>query len=750
MLEDESANGTGLHLAPATAPSRLAGAVLAEEAKRRQVQAERSADVVLPDDLLPGVHVEPLSLRETLRAGGLAMMVVIVAIAVVEEFNRQTVSVLGPDIQDTFAITDTKLVGLASFGGVALVLGAVPLGWLADRVSRRLIVVGSLLVASLGLLLVASSANTFQLFWGFTLVGLGAAYNNPVYGSLIADQYPIPGRGRAFALFALATPVGLMIGPFVAGTVSDLAGGAEGWRWVYLTIAAAIVLLAVAASIFLKDPPRGRFEQELVLGELLSEETQEHELPITIATAYQRMKKIRTFWFVCTGLGVLGFALITVPLQLGLLLRDGYGYGAYTRGWILSLAQIPAVVAMIAAGYLYDRAFRDDPERMVRQAGLFIVAFGAILVVGLRFEPIALLIGFYAVAAACTSAALVAVGPIVASVSPYRLRAQAFAIVPVFTFLMGGFFGSLLVGAMSDAHGERTALTVVVPLSATIGGLLFVHGARFLKRDISLAVEDLLEEQAEQRRMRQSPEDVPVLQVRNLDFSYGPVQVLFDVELEVRRGEVVALLGTNGAGKSTLLRAISGLGIPDRGVVRLNGQALTYVEAEVRFQVGVVQLRGGAGTFPDLTVVENLRTSLLACRLETEEVQQRIARVMELFPALASRPGVDARELSGGQQQMLALAMALVHEPEVLLIDELSLGLAPTVLQELLEVVAHLKAEGQTMVIVEQSLNVALAFADRAVFMEKGRVQFEGPAQELLERDDLAKAVFLGGERAGR
>ncbi len=750
QLEDDPAGAARNGNAPHIAPASLAGAVLAEEAKSQQAQAERSADVVLPDDLLPGVEAAPMSLRETLRAGGLATMVVIILVTVVEEFNRQTTTVLGPDIQSTFSISDTKLVGIASFGGVALVLGAVPLGWLADRISRRLIVVVSLLVASLGLILVAASVNTFQLFWAFTLIGFGAAYSNPVYGSLIADQYPIPGRGRAFALYATATPVGLMLGPFVAGFVADVAGGPEGWRTVYVVIAVIVVLYAIGAAVFLKDPARGRFEQELVLGELLDEETTKRELPITIATAYQRMKKIKTFWFVCTGLGVLGFALITVPLQLGLLLRDSYHYGAYTRGWVLSLAQIPAVVAMIAAGYLYDRAFRENPERMVRQAGLFIVAFGAVLVIGLRFDSIVLLIGLYALAGACTSAALVAVGPIVSSVSPYRLRAQAFAIVPVFTFLMGGFFGSLLVGALSDAHGQRTALTVVVPLSATIGGLLFFSGARYLKRDISLAVEDLLEEQQEQERMRQSPGDIPVLQVRNLDFSYGSVQVLFDIDLEVRKGEVVALLGTNGAGKSTLLRAISGLGIPDRGVVRLNGQALTYVEAEVRFQVGVVQLRGGAGVFPDLTVAENLRTALLACHLSSEEVQEKVATAMALFPALTSRSGVAAGQLSGGQQQMLALAMALVHEPEVLLIDELSLGLAPTILQELLVVVARLKAEGTTMVIVEQSLNVALAFADRAIFMEKGRVQFEGPAQELMERDDLAKAVFLGGERAGR
>jgi len=121
-------------------------------------------------------------------------------------------------------------------------------------------------------------------------------------------------------------------------------------------------------------------------------------------------------------------------------------------------------------------------------------------------------------------------------------------------------------------------------------------------------------------------------------------------------------------------------------------------------------------------------------------------RSLETFPALEARTTAAARELSGGQQQMLALAMALMHEPEVLLIDELSLGLAPVVVQELLGVVERLRDQGQTMVIVEQSLNVALAFADRAIFMEKGRIRFEGPAQELAERDDLARAVFLGGE----
>ena len=222
--------------------------------------------------------------------------------------------------------------------------------------------------------------------------------------------------------------------------------------------------------------------------------------------------------------------------------------------------------------------------------------------------------------------------------------------------------------------------------------------------------------------------------------------MLFDVSFDVAPGEVVALLGTNGAGKSTLLRAISGLGIPDRGVVRLNGRTITYAEAETRFRVGIVQLRGGAGTFPGLSIGDNLRASLLGIELQPDEIERRINVAIKRFPALHGRLNENAESLSGGQQQMLALAMTLIQEPEVLLIDELSLGLAPVIVQELLGVIEQLKADGQAMVIVEQSLNVALAFADRAVFMEKGQVRFSGPAQELAERGDLARAVFLGGE----
>ncbi len=727
-------------------PASLAAAVLTAEASRQEEQAARSAVTILPDDLLPGVGEEQMRLGEALRAGGAATVVMLALITVAEQLERAAGGVLAPDIQDTLHMSDTTLIGVSAFGGVALVLGAVPLAWLADRVSRVRIVwiatIGWGVVTALNGLVV----NPFQLFCTRVGVGFGQAYSVPVFASLLTDRYPIQGRARVYSLYWLSQPVGLLFGPFVAGAIATTAGGDEGWRWTYIVLAFVPLVLGLISLVVLREPARGRYEQELILGEVLTPDATKKELPVSMSTAYARMKKIKTFYFICTGIGVLGFALVAVPVQLGLLLDDSYGYSAYTRGWMLSLTSIASLIAIPIAGLAYDRLFRKNPMFVVRLAGAFIVAYGIFLFIAMRFQPIGPLMFFVALGGACTSAAFVSVGPIVGAVAPYRMRTQAFALIPVFIFLMGGFFGGILAGALSDAHGERTALSIVAPIAGTIGGLLFVYGARYLKRDISLAVEELLEEQAELGRMSANPDDIPVLQVHNLDFSYGPVQVLFDVGLEVRRGEVLALLGTNGAGKSTLLRAISGLGIPDRGVVRLNGRTLTYVDAEIRFRQGIVQLRGGAGVFPELTVADNLHASLFASAKSRAERQARIEVLLARFPGLAERRSLHARDLSGGQQQMLALAMALVHEPEILLIDELSLGLAPLVVEELLVVVDELKAAGQTMIIVEQSLNIALAFADRAVFMEKGHVRFEGPARELAERGDLVRAVFLGGE----
>ena len=319
--------------------------------------------------------------------------------------------------------------------------------------------------------------------------------------------------------------------------------------------------------------------------------------------------------------------------------------------------------------------------------------------------------------------------------------------VGVYIFLMGGFFGGLLAGGLSDAHGERTALTAVVPPAALIGGLLIIYGSRYMKRDIALTISELKEQQAELQRLHKDPGNIPVLQVRNIDVSYGNLQVLFDVGFDVRKGEVLALLGTNGAGKSTILKAVSGLVMPDRGVVRMNGRTITLVEPQYRASMGLVLVPGGEAVFSSMTVEENL---LVWSRQISDhgKRKEKLAQVHETFDMLWQRRDQRAGSLSGGQQQMLALAKAVMLDPELLCIDELSLGLAPVVVQDLLKIVEKLKEQGVTMVIVEQSVNVALSIADRAVFMERGQVKFEGPAQDLLNRDDLLRAVFLSGAGA--
>ena len=224
------------------------------------------------------------------------------------------------------------------------------------------------------------------------------------------------------------------------------------------------------------------------------------------------------------------------------------------------------------------------------------------------------------------------------------------------------------------------------------------------------------------------------------------MQILFDVSFEVRRGETLALLGTNGAGKSTILRAIAGLGTPSRGVVRLHGRSITYAAPEERTRLGVLLLPGGKSVFGDMTIAENLEMATWNHHGDRADLDRRIDAAYELFPELAARRGQLASSLSGGEQQLLALAGVLACEPDVLIIDELSLGLAPVMVERLVAVMQQLREREMTIIVVEQSLNVAAAIADRAVFLEKGHVRFEGPISDLVERDDLARAVFFGKE----
>jgi ABC-type branched-subunit amino acid transport system ATPase component len=442
----------------------------------------------------------------------------------------------------------------------------------------------------------------------------------------------------------------------------------------------------------------------------------------------------------------IGFGLFTGPVLANLWVQDRFGLDALERGLLGSLGGIGVVLVVPFASRRYDALYREDPAKALRLIGLLILPVAVLTPIQYAM-PNAVAFSLAGVPpTVLVITAFSMVGPVLQSVVPYRLRGMGAAFGGIYIFFIGATGGALLAAFFVDALDARAAVLLLVIPSMLVGGAFILRSAVFIKHDLSLVVAELREELAEEERRRADPDAVPAIQVHGVDFSYGQVQVLFDIGFEVRRGEVLALLGTNGAGKSTILRAIAGLGTPSRGVVRLHGETITYVTPEQRVRMGIQLLPGGKGVFPGMSVAENLEMGAYLYRTDAADRDRRIARALDLFPDLAARQEQLAGSMSGGQQQMLALAITLLHDLEVLLIDELSLGLSPIVVQDLLGLVERLKDEGMTIVVVEQSLNVALALADRAVFLEKGQVRFEGPAAELLERDDLARAVFLGQE----
>jgi branched-chain amino acid transport system ATP-binding protein len=240
---------------------------------------------------------------------------------------------------------------------------------------------------------------------------------------------------------------------------------------------------------------------------------------------------------------------------------------------------------------------------------------------------------------------------------------------------------------------------------------------------------------------RMSERSGALLRVEAVEAAYGSVQALRGVDLEVRPGELVALIGSNGAGKSTLLRLLSGVHPALAGRVLYQGADITRAPAHERVARGMVQVPEGRQVFGILTVEDNLR--LGAHIRPRHELEEGLARVFELFPALAERRRQRAGTLSGGEQQMLALGRALMGRPTLLLLDEPSMGLAPRLVAALFEAIESLRARSVTMLLVEQNAHAALSIADRGYVLETGRVTLEGPGRELLGTEAV-RAAYLG------
>jgi branched-chain amino acid transport system ATP-binding protein len=233
-----------------------------------------------------------------------------------------------------------------------------------------------------------------------------------------------------------------------------------------------------------------------------------------------------------------------------------------------------------------------------------------------------------------------------------------------------------------------------------------------------------------------------MLKINDLHTYYGYVHALCGISLEVTEGEIVALIGNNGAGKSTLLKSISGLVHSSSGSIEFMGKDITSLSSEKIVKCGISQAPEGRRIFPRSTVMENLEMGAYTCN-DTRMVQNDIAKMMERFPILGERRNQLAGTLSGGEQQMLTIARSLMSHPKLIMLDEPSLGLMPTLVHEIFNIIQEIHASGTTILLVEQNARKALAVADKAYVLETGSIVLEGPANELRNNDQIRKA-YLG------
>jgi branched-chain amino acid transport system ATP-binding protein len=242
---------------------------------------------------------------------------------------------------------------------------------------------------------------------------------------------------------------------------------------------------------------------------------------------------------------------------------------------------------------------------------------------------------------------------------------------------------------------------------------------------------------------------MPLLELRNVESFYGNVQALKGISLHVEEGEIVTLLGANGAGKTTTLRSISGLIRPAAGEILLDGKAINRTPPEGIVRAGIAHIPEGRRIFPGLTVKENIMIGTSGRgRLPRRQMEQEVAEMYNIFPDLERLSNALGWSLSGGQQQMLAVARGLMSRPRLLLLDEPSLGLAPIIVQQLFATIRQIRERGMTVLLVEQNANMALSVADRGYVMVTGTLTVEGTPAQLLNNDEVRAAYLGGGKQA--
>jgi ABC-type branched-subunit amino acid transport system ATPase component/sugar phosphate permease len=674
------------------------------------------------------------ALDELTGPGPVYALLILFGLNAVDELDRTAFGILLPEIREEFGLDLTSILALIAVVAAGALALQIPIAQYSDRHRRVPVALGGAAVWAFFSLMTGLVSTVFFLGVARAGSGIGKAVVDPTHNSLLADYYPPVNRPGVYSFHRAANALGQFLGPLLAGLLAYWFD----WRVPFLVFAVPSIILVIL-GLKMREPIRGRWEREAMGASAETVDTEEE--PASFAEAWRTCWKItglRRIWY---ALPFLAASLIGFVTLASLFYEEEFGLNEVARGSVAAAVEPLQLVGLIIGARVAMKYVLTEPGRILKFLSWISLAAAVLAAVFALAPNIVVAV----LANAAITAGLAIVGPgILASLSlaiPPRTRSLGFSIASL--WVLPGLAILPLIGAIGDAWGIRLGMLVMTPVFL-IGGLIIASAGDLIGDDIrqvwrvaAARSEDLYERQHGNPR---------ILIARELEVGYDGVQVLFGVDLEILEGEIVALLGTNGAGKSTLLRAICGVIEADRGAVVFDGIDITHAPPYEIAARGVVQVPGGAGVFPSLTVDENLRLAgWLRRKDDAEGTEVAMARAIEHFPILGRRGHEPAGDLSGGQQQMLALGMALIAQPKLLMIDELSLGLAPVVVERLLPLVREIRDDGATVILVEQSVNLALTVADRAYFMEKGEIRFEGPAADLLDRPDLLRSVFLEG-----
>jgi ABC-type branched-subunit amino acid transport system ATPase component/sugar phosphate permease len=715
----------------------------------------------------------------------LILMTAAYAVSISDQYLLSTVF---PYLKTAFALSDVSLGLLGSSYAIIVTIGTVPFGILADRASRTKVIAWASAIWGIAMLSTGLATGYVTLFLSRIVLGGASPAVVPNTQSLLADYYPVHQRSKVLGVYQIGQLIGFFLIPIGAAMAA-----AWGWRSAFYFFAAPGFVIAML-SWRLAEPSRGQQDlrhqgltaaepaQTVSSTDSASDTATVTEESLPWREAYLEILRVRTFTIgmISSSIGSLFFGGVGV-WAVTFLLRY-HNLTVPQAAIATSLFALGGLVGALSAGYIADYLTYTG-----RRSARVLVAGGARLIgvplyyVAFTVSNTAVMLVFFTLGAFAIIAAIPPLNAVRLDVLRPQLRGRGTALDTVLQSLAGAA-SPVIFGILSDSIGLRGAFVVLIPALGIAGLLLLLFALRTYpvdeakvlaqvaaeagstpteprpadrphlanaaaSADIADGRAEIIEPTEDESPPPEALEDLLVLE--DVCFSYGAIQVLFNTNVRIRRGGCHALLGRNGVGKTTLLAVIGGLLEPQAGQAWFNGQEIFGVPPEQRARLGITLMAGGQATFPSLSLKDNLWLGAYPFAEHKDLIEERLAEVLDIFPALSSRLGQAAGTLSGGEQQMMSLGRALMAGPDLLLIDELSMGLAPVITNELLRVIRRVVEHGTTVIMVEQSVTAALSVADNVLFMDKSGIRELGAPADLADTGLIARLMLRGTDGGG-